>query len=123
MRRKGFSLLEVLAVVVIIAILVTLALPRYGNYVKKAIVSSVQASISSCVADGVSQFLKNGTKTFSCVIPKANPSVVYVKLNDSGEIESIGTSNNPTGMSFSLTVRGRTVECFVNATLNIVECR
>ena len=43
--KKGFTLIELMIVIVIIAILTTVAIPSYQNYTKKAAVSELlQAS-------------------------------------------------------------------------------
>jgi type IV pilus assembly protein PilA len=59
MKKRGFSLLELMIVLAIIAILVAIALPIYADYVIKSDVGAVNAEVASlktafdiCVNDG-----------------------------------------------------------------------
>ena len=44
--KKGFTLIELMIVIAIIAILATIAIPYYQNYTKKAAVSELLCSLS-----------------------------------------------------------------------------
>lgn len=59
MKQRGFTLLEVLIVLVIIAVLMAIALPIYQSYISKSHVGAVNAEVASlktafdiCVSDG-----------------------------------------------------------------------
>ncbi|NPA39370.1 MAG: type II secretion system protein [Thermodesulfobacteria bacterium] len=53
-RRKGFTLIEVLIVVAILAILISLAIPKFKQYrenaQKQACLADLRTALSSCVA-------------------------------------------------------------------------
>lgn len=44
-KEQGFTLIEMMIVVVLIAILAAIALPAYGNYVNRAKVKAIQADL------------------------------------------------------------------------------
>jgi type IV pilus assembly protein PilA len=50
-RKKGFTLIEMLIVILIIAILVTIAIPMYGKYKKNAIRTALLSDIRNCLGD------------------------------------------------------------------------
>jgi prepilin-type N-terminal cleavage/methylation domain-containing protein len=59
-NAKGFTLVEVLVTVVIVAILAAVAIPRYNSYVKNAQISEGQ-SMCQLIGAAVIQVHNNGT--------------------------------------------------------------
>jgi len=59
-NAKGFTLVEALVTVVIVAILAAVAIPQYNNYVKNAQISEAQ-SMSQLIGAAIIQVHNNGT--------------------------------------------------------------
>jgi prepilin-type N-terminal cleavage/methylation domain-containing protein len=51
MKQKGFTLMELLIVVVIIAILAGLAIPMYNKYKTQAIKTALMSDIRNCISE------------------------------------------------------------------------
>jgi len=51
MRQKGFTLMELLIVIVIIAILAGLAIPMYNKYKTHAIKTALMSDIRNCISE------------------------------------------------------------------------
>ncbi len=61
MNRKGFTLIELLIVVVIIGILAAIAIPKFANTKKKAIVASMKSDLRNLVTAQEAFFSDNST--------------------------------------------------------------
>ena len=60
-RQSGFTLIEVLVVVIIVAILAAVAFPIYQSYVKSAYASDAQATIGAIMNASKMYYQDNGT--------------------------------------------------------------
>ena len=66
-NRKGFTLMEMLIVVAIIAILVAIAIPTFNNSLNKARVATDAANIRAAYAEVMVKYLENPDKAVTAV--------------------------------------------------------
>lgn len=71
LNKKGFTLMEMLIVVAIIAILVAIAIPTFTSALNKAKISADEANLRAYYASVVADNLLNGT-----ALPAANTTAV-----------------------------------------------
>ena len=114
--EAGFTLIELMIVVAILAILAAIAIPQYMKYVRKAAAANVQGSITSCIGVAIANWSDNGSTSYTCNLDNktTTPDTVAIKLTDNGTLSSLGST--------SFTVSGHSVQCTVNTTTNTVHC-
>lgn len=54
-KYSGFTLIELIVVVLIISILVSIAIPQYGKYRKIAAIAALESDARNCLADAVGE--------------------------------------------------------------------
>ena len=62
-NRKGFTLVELMVVVIIVLVLAGIAVPVYIHYIQEGKKSEAYATIDAIVSGGLVFFQKNGTYT------------------------------------------------------------
>jgi prepilin-type N-terminal cleavage/methylation domain-containing protein len=86
--RKGFTLIELVAVVVVLAILAGVALPKYFDYAAQAKVSACKGALGG-VRAGVANFYANSAVAGSAAYP------TLVQLNTIGTVMQEAIPQNP----------------------------
>ena len=86
MNKKGFTLIEMLVVIAIIAILVAIVIPTVTNATTKAKEATDVANIRSAIAEDEIETLKDDTATFSFDSSTLNFSDNYAYDEDAGTV-------------------------------------
>jgi type IV pilus assembly protein PilA len=115
MQRKGFTVVELLIVVVIIGILAVFAISKSSNSKSKAYVASMRADLRSLVSAEEAYFqdsVKYGT-SLSCTIPTPTGKVGFCATTGN----TLGTvtvaTGTQAGWTTTMTNRNTTTSCAV----------
>ena len=100
--KKGFTLIELMIVIAIIAILATIAIPSYQNYTKKAAVSELLQASSPYKSD-VELCVYSTGKPSSCSGGSNGMAADITTGNGAITVTGTGTLD---GMSYTLTAEG-----------------
>jgi len=92
-KRNGFSLIELLIVIAIVAILATIAVPAYGDYIVRANRRAAQAEMMEIANRERQYLLANRTYADEATLPFTLAD--RVSENYTVDIE-VGTGNEPT---------------------------
>lgn len=87
-NKKGFTLMEMLIVVAIIAVLVAIAIPTFSGQIEKANQATDAANIRAAYAEAVLDALENDG-TGSAVTDSTMKSGSWDKLTDTKEIGGV----------------------------------
>jgi type IV pilus assembly protein PilE len=79
-QQRGFTLIEIMIVVAIIAILAAVAIPNYRDYVTRGRVVEATAGLADARTKMEQYFQDNRTYPTGCVIAPAAPSATDVQL-------------------------------------------
>lgn len=86
--RRAFTLIELIAVIVVLAILAGVALPKYFDYAAQAKVSSVKGTLGA-VRSAVANFYSNASVNGSAAYPS------LVQLQTTGTVMQENLPENP----------------------------
>ena len=84
MRKKGFTLVELMVVIAIIAILAAIALTAYRAYIKKAQAKELMTLARACIQEVISECAVKGEVTDLADLGSCNPESTTTKYIVSG---------------------------------------
>lgn len=128
--KKGFTLIELMIVIAIVAILATIAIPSYQNYTKKAAISELlqasepyRAEVELCVYNTNSPANCSGGQ--NGVSANISTAKHYLKsLTTNGGVITVSGNGSLDGISYSMTASGNakdgvswSIACGENASL------
>ena len=111
MRKKGFTLVELMVVIAIIAILAAIALTAYRAYIRKAQAKELMTFARACIMEAVAQCQTDNSTTPSTLDACQDPP-------NTKYITNISFTTKPTCYDFSATIQGS-----VGGEPYIVECK
>jgi len=114
--RKGFSMIELIFVIVIIGILAAIAIPKFASTSMEAEVSSVKNATKTYIQTAGGYITKNGSTTATEIVPTPekgwsveSSSVLCYKTGD-GACTAAGAPTATTrGMAVKITILNREV--------------
>jgi len=114
-NQKGFTLVEIIAVLVILGILAAVAVPKFIDLQEDARVQSAQAAVSETKARLSGAYgkylLKNGSK------PSKTADICGTKgLNDANILPTTGSGNVPMGDDYTVSITSGTSNATITVT-------
>ena len=88
-NKKGFTLMEMLIVVAIIAVLVAIAIPTFSGQLERANQATDAANVRAAYAEAMVNAISNGTNTGSATTDAVMKSAKWDKLTDAETIGGI----------------------------------
>ena len=106
LNKKGFTLMEMLIVVAIIAILVAIAIPTFSNALQKAKIAADEANLRALYSEKVTEYLlSDGT---------AKIDAKMFKMDNAGAADATGNSFTVAGTNYKMQAKGATATATVN---------
>ena len=121
MRKKGFTLIELMVVIAILAILAAIALTSYRAYIRKAQAKELVTFARACIQEAIAQCMTDNSTDTSILDACQNP-------NDTKYITNIQFTTLPSCNNFSATIQGEVggqtyeVECTYDSNTDDVVC-
>ncbi len=104
-RSRGFTLIELMIAVAIIAILAAIAIPSYAEYVRRGRITEAVSALSGMRVKMEQYFQDNRTYPTGCVIQPAAPGATQVQLTS---LQSFDLAcGNLTATTYTVTATGK----------------
>ena len=122
MRKKGFTLIELMVVIAIIAILAAVALTSYRAYIRKAQAKELMTFARACIQEAIAQCMTDNETDISTLDACQDP-------DDTKYIKNIKFTETPSCTNFSATIQGDVgeetyvVECDYDSSTDDVICK
>ena len=106
--RKGFTMIELMVVVVIVGVLAAIAVPIYGKYIKNARISEATGRIGEIITAAKAYAQENQDASGNPTWPPATPTGTIVDLSSSDLFSyaitaGAGANANTTGLTITAT--------------------
>jgi len=122
MRKKGFTLIELMVVIAIIAILAAIALTSYRAYQRKAQAKELVTFARACVQEAAAQCISdpnftNFSQLDACQDPDDTPYITGITITEPTSCDNLSVT--VTGTVGTATYQ---VQCTYNSTADFVSC-
>jgi type IV pilus assembly protein PilA len=107
-NQKGFTMVELMVVVVIVGVLAAVAVPLYGKYVKNARVTEATARIGEIVTSSKAWAIENSNASGTPIWPSGSSGLVDLSASPQFTYAiSSGGGANATSTALRITGTGR----------------
>ena len=110
-NRKGFSLIELLIVVVIIGILAAIAIPKFANTKEKAYLASMKSDLRNMATTQEGYFADNQVYTTGTAKNQNGTTAALNGFVPSAGVQVVAAANGGTGWSATATHTATTKSC------------
>ncbi len=105
--QKGFTMIELMVVVVIVGVLAAIAIPLYGSYIKNARITEATARIGEVITASKAWALENPNATGDPMWPAAAGGIVDLGASDNFTYAiTAGGGANATTSPYTITATG-----------------
>ncbi len=122
MNRKGFTMIELMVVVVIVGVLAAVAVPMYGKYVKNARLTEATARIGEIVTASKAWAVENEDASGNPVWPSGSGGIVDLTASDNfGYTITSGGGLDASSNALEITATGANRMAGVSVTVTVTD--